>query len=146
MCSKPTQESFAAIEPPAIAEDYHALLLETFGMLGQMFDTMATAGIFGALIYVEQLDALEIRSNEAAGASKMPAGSRSTEPRRGRCRGDSGRPTTVEVTDESGDSTANAGIRNPREPDSSRANRKNPSGLGDDRDFGHARCGRSDRG
>ena len=61
-----TQESFAAIEPPAIAEDYHATLLETFGMLGQMFDTMSTAGIFGALIFVEQLDELEIRSTEAA--------------------------------------------------------------------------------
>src|SRR5215207_4746120 len=69
-----TQESFAAIEPPAIAEEYHAILLEQFGMLGQMFDTMATTGIFGALIFVEQMDALETQSTEAAQAVEVACG------------------------------------------------------------------------
>jgi len=68
------QESFGAVEPPAIAEDYHATILEMFGMLGQMFDTMATAGIFGALIFVEQLDELEARSTEAAQALEDACG------------------------------------------------------------------------
>jgi hypothetical protein len=48
-----------AIEPPAIAETFHGLLIQQFELASTMFDTMATTGIFGAFIYVEQMDALE---------------------------------------------------------------------------------------
>lgn len=47
-----------AIEPPAIAETFHSLLIQQFELASTMFDTMATTGIFGAFIYVEQMDAL----------------------------------------------------------------------------------------
>ena len=41
-------------------------LWNSFGIISQMFDTMGTTGIFGALFFVEQLDTLEIQSSEAA--------------------------------------------------------------------------------
>ncbi len=60
------QEAFAEIEPPTIAEEFHALLLEMFGMISQMFDTMATTGVFGALIFAEQIDTVNTELDDAA--------------------------------------------------------------------------------
>ncbi len=68
------QEAFGEIDPPLVAEEFHALLLEQFGMLSQMFDTMATAGVFGALMYVEQLEDLDTEVTTAAQAIEDTCG------------------------------------------------------------------------
>lgn len=52
------QTAFGEIDPPAVADEFHTLLLQQLGLFASMFDTMSTAGVFGALIYAEQLDAL----------------------------------------------------------------------------------------
>jgi hypothetical protein len=106
------QETFDAIEPPAIAEEYHATILETFGMLGQMFDAMATAGIFGSLLFIEPLDELEVRSNAAAQAIEDTCGvvmEDVIEDEESAATPVAADTTIVEVTDESGDSTGSAG-------------------------------------
>lgn len=60
------QESFAEIEPPAIAEEFHALLVQQFGLLSDMFATMATTGVFGALIFAEQMETLDTELDATA--------------------------------------------------------------------------------
>lgn len=50
------QTTLQEIEAPDIATEYHTTLVAQIGMVSQMFDTMATMGIFGALVYAEQLD------------------------------------------------------------------------------------------
>jgi plastocyanin len=114
------QESFDAIEPPAVAEEFHALLLEQFGLLSQMFDTMAAAGIFGALIFVEQLEGLETQITEAAQAIETACGVELTETIEGDDVAATPVAVTDEVTDESDDSPASAGI----------GTRENPIPLG----------------
>jgi hypothetical protein len=59
------QETFSEIDPPAAAEDYHALLIEQLGTFAQMFDTMATTGIFGAFMFIDQIDTMEAEANAA---------------------------------------------------------------------------------
>lgn len=58
--------SLEEIVPPPVAETFHTLLLTQVGLLGQMFDTMATAGVFGALAYAEQMDKLSDELETAA--------------------------------------------------------------------------------
>jgi hypothetical protein len=114
------QESFDAIEPPAIAEEFHALLLEQFGLLAQMFDTMATTGIFGALIYVEQMDLLETDVSVAAEVIETACGVELTDTIEDEDVAATPVAAIVEVTDGSGDSTAGSGV----------GTRENPIPLG----------------
>ncbi|MEZ4530671.1 MAG: hypothetical protein R2855_06525 [Thermomicrobiales bacterium] len=60
------QETFGEIEPPAIAEEFHALLLQQFGLLSDVFATMATTGVFGMLMFAEQLETNETDLDAAA--------------------------------------------------------------------------------
>ena len=78
------QESFAAIEPPAIAEEYHALLLEQVVVISQMFDSMATLGLFGAFIYIEQMSTLDAELEDAGRLVENACGVESCRRRRQR--------------------------------------------------------------
>lgn len=60
------KELLIQIDLPPVAETFHSLLLEQFDMLAQMFDTMATTGIFGALMYAEQMETLGEQVESAA--------------------------------------------------------------------------------
>ncbi|HET9660308.1 MAG TPA: hypothetical protein VFP05_08250 [Thermomicrobiales bacterium] len=55
-----------AAEVPAIAQAFNDLLLQQMHTFSAMFDTMATAGVFGALIYAEQLDTVDKQLETAA--------------------------------------------------------------------------------
>jgi hypothetical protein len=61
-------------EVPAIAADFNDLLLQQMRTFSAMFDTMATAGIFGALIYAEQLDAADTQLEAAASEIETACG------------------------------------------------------------------------
>ncbi len=63
-----------AMEVPPVAAEYHAALIAQVDLLSQMFATMATAGIFGALIYVEQIDAATAQTEAAAAAIETTCG------------------------------------------------------------------------
>jgi hypothetical protein len=78
-------------------------------MLGQMFDTMATTGIFGALIFVEQMDALETQSTEAAQAVEVACGVAIEEVLNEEESAATPAAVTIEAPDESGESTASDG-------------------------------------
>ncbi len=68
------RESFAQIVPPPIAEPFHTALLDQLDLVAQMFDTMSTAGVFGALIYSEQADALQQTMEDAAAEIETACG------------------------------------------------------------------------
>jgi hypothetical protein len=67
-------EDFEAIDPPAIAEEYHTLLLQQFELLAQMFDTMASTGAFGALLYIEPMNALSAEADTVTQAIEDACG------------------------------------------------------------------------
>ena len=67
--------SFEEIDVPPAAESFHELLIQQFGLLSQMFDTMSTTGIFGALIYADQLNTLGEQLETAAAEIETACGS-----------------------------------------------------------------------
>lgn len=110
------QETFGAIETPAITEEYHAILLEQFGLMAQMFDVMSTAGIFGAFIFIEQMDDIETRANAATQAIEDACGIDIEEIFDD---GDTEATPVVEipaVSDESGDSSTSAATGTREDP------------------------------
>ncbi|MCO5222059.1 MAG: hypothetical protein M9947_10850 [Thermomicrobiales bacterium] len=64
-------EGFQAIDPPAIAEDYHAALLVQTDLLTQMFEAMEQGGIFAIFLFIDQIDAAE--KDMEAGAQQVEA-------------------------------------------------------------------------
>lgn len=61
-----TIQSLDAMEVPPVAVAFHQALIAQLELSAQMFTTMATAGIFGALVYVEQMDSLTEATDAAA--------------------------------------------------------------------------------
>lgn len=59
---------------PAVAEEFNTLLISQLQLLSSMFDTMATTGVFGALIYAEQLDKIDKELETAAGTIETACG------------------------------------------------------------------------
>jgi len=68
------KDTLDAMEVPPVAAEFHAALTTQVDLLTQMFATMSTAGIFGALIYAEQIDAATAQTEAAAAAIETACG------------------------------------------------------------------------
>ncbi len=51
---------------PAVVEEFHTLLIQQLNVLSTMFDTMSSTGIYGALIYADQMDTIDQELKTAA--------------------------------------------------------------------------------
>lgn len=57
-------DDMPARDIPRAAREYHALLIESLGMLSATYNTIANGGILGALVYIESLEEIAIELEE----------------------------------------------------------------------------------